>query len=250
MINLSEKIIVVTGAAQGNGATIAKGLSSLGANLILVDLNTTKLLEVRDEIIQSGRNAHAYTLNIANHESCFDLAEKLTSEFGKVDVLVNNAGILRRSTFESSSTFQDLEDTLNVNVKGAYYLTHSLLPLLKQAKGNVVNVASIQSFVASPTATAYSISKGGIAQMTKTLAVELAQYKIRVNAIAPGIINTPMSEVTRSNNDALQNFLRHVPLSREGQPDELIGPVAFLCSNAASYVTGCILPVDGGYLTV
>lgn len=250
MINLENKIVVVTGAAQGNGATIAKGLSRLGAILVLADLNEEKLQHTRDEISQLGKTAYAYVLNISDRDSCIQFAEMIKEEIGGVDVLVNNAGILRRSTFESETTFKDLEDTLNVNIKGTFYLSHALLDLLKQSKGNIVNVASIQSFVASPTATAYSISKGGVAQMTKTLAVELAKYGIRVNAIAPGIINTPMSHITRSNPDTLNSFLKHVPLAREGQSEELVGPVAFLCSETASYVTGCILPVDGGYLTV
>lgn len=250
MFNLANKKIVVTGAAQGNGEAIAKGLAALGATVILADLNQEKLAAVQVDIQAKGQQAYSYLLNVADPEACVAFAEKLQTEIGDIDVLVNNAGILRRGNLESESWFKDFEDTLNVNVKGSYYLVHALVDSLKRSKGNIVNVASIQSFVAATTATSYAISKGAVAQMTKTLAAELAKYEIRVNAIAPGIIETPMTEFTRSNQNILEGYLRHVPMNRTAQPEELVGPVAFLCSDAASYVTGCILPVDGGYLTV
>lgn len=250
MLNLTHKKIVVTGAAQGNGEAIAKGLAALGATVILADLNQEKLQRVQADIQATGQQAYCYGLNVADPEACVAFAETLRAEVGDIDVLVNNAGILRRGNLESDSWFKDFEDTLSVNVKGSYCLIHALLESLKRTQGNIVNVASIQSFVAATTATSYAVSKGAVAQMTKTLAAELAKYKIRVNAIAPGVIETPMTEFTRSNQSILEGYLRHVPLNRTGQPQELVGPVAFLCSDAASYVTGCILPVDGGYLTV
>lgn len=250
MFDLSNKKAVVTGAAQGNGEAIAKGLAKLGATVILADLNEDKLQQVRSDIEQAGGTAYAFKLNVADPQDCIDFAAAVQAAVGDINVLVNNAGILRRSNLESESTFKDLDDTINVNVKGSYYLVHALLDALKNTQGNIVNVASIQSFVAATGATTYAISKGAVAQMTRTLAAELAKYSIRVNAIAPGVIETPMTEVTRANQSSLDNYLRHVPMSRMGQPSELAGPVAFLCADAASYVTGCILPVDGGYLTV
>ena len=250
MFILHNKKIVVTGAAQGNGEAIAKGLSQLGATVILADLNLEKLEQVKQDILNAGREAYAFSLNVADLEHCQTFAEQVQQTVGDIDVLVNNAGILRRSNLESETTFKDLDDTLNINVKGSYNLTHSFLESLKRTQGNIVNVASIQSFVAATSATTYAISKGAVAQMTKTLAAELAKYGIRVNAIAPGVIETPMTEFTRANQGMIEGYLRHVPMNRTGQPTELVGPVSFLCSNAASYVTGCILPVDGGYLTV
>lgn len=250
MFTLYNKKIVVTGAAQGNGEAIAKGLSQLGATVILADLNLEKLEKVKDYIVKTGGVAYAFSLNVSDQTHCDNFAKQVQDTVGHIDVLINNAGILRRSNIESESTFKDLDDTLNINVKGSYFLTHAFLESLKVTKGNIVNVASIQSFVAATTATSYAISKGAVSQMTKTLAAELAKYEIRVNAIAPGVIETPMTEFTRSNQSILDGYLRHVPMSRTGQPQELVGPVAFLCSDAATYVTGCILPVDGGYLTV
>lgn len=250
MFNLNLKKVVVTGAAQGNGEAIAKGLSALGATVILADLNHEKLKQVQADILAAGQQAYIYPLNVADPVACLDFAQKVYNDIGDIDVLINNAGILRRSHLESESWLKDLEDTLQVNVKGSYCLVHAFVDSLKRTQGNIVNVASIQSFVAATTATSYAISKGAVAQMTKTLAAELAHQGIRVNAIAPGVIETPMTEFTRSNQNILEGYLRHVPMNRTGQPTELVGPVAFLCSDAASYVTGCILPVDGGYLTV
>lgn len=250
MFNLNDKKIVVTGAAQGNGEAIARGLAQLGATVILADLNEEKLHSVKEQILAQHKEVHAFKLNVADQASCILFAQQVQDAVGDIDILINNAGILRRSNIESESTFKDLEDTINVNVKGSYYLIHAFLNALKNTQGNIVNVASIQSFVAATSATTYAISKGAVAQMTRTLAAELAKYHIRVNAIAPGVIETPMTEITRSNKDMLEGYLKHVPMNRMGQPLELVGPVSFLCSNAASYVTGCILPVDGGYLTV
>lgn len=250
MFDLKDKVIVVTGAAQGNGEAIAKGLAELGATLVITDINVDKLNIVKEQILETNSKVYAYALNVSNLAECQSLATQIQQDIGQVDVLVNNAGILRRGGFESQDVFQDLDDTININVKGTFYLSHALLEMLKTSQGSIVNVASIQTFVASPTATAYAISKGGVGQLTKTLAVELAKYGIRVNAIAPGIISTAMSQVTRDNEDVLKAFLQHVPLKRTGEPSELVGPVAFLASTVSSYVTGCILPVDGGYLTV
>ena len=250
MFNLQRQKAVVTGAAQGNGEAIAKGLAQLGVTVILADMNFEKLNQVKTEIEEAGGQVYAFALNVADQQSCLNFAQDVKSTVGDIDILVNNAGILRRSNFEAETSFSDLEDTINVNVKGSYYLTHAFLEALKKTQGSVVNVASIQSFVAATGATAYAISKGAVAQMTKTLAAELAKYNIRVNAIAPGVIETPMTEATRANQGALDNYMRHVPMNRMGQPVELVGPVSFLASSAASYVTGCILPVDGGYLTV
>lgn len=250
MFNLAHKKAVVTGAAQGNGEAIAKGLAQLGATVILADMNFEKLATVQQDIENAGGRAYIFALNVSDQQCCLNFAKEVYNTVGDIDILVNNAGILRRGNFESESTFMDLEDTINVNVKGSYYLTHALLDSLKKTQANVVNVASIQSFVAATGATTYAISKGAVAQMTRTLAAELAKYHIRVNAIAPGVIETPMTEATRANPASLDNYMRHVPMNRMGKPTELVGPVAFLCSDAASYVTGCVLPVDGGYLTI
>lgn len=137
---------------------------------------------------------------------------------------------------------------MEVNVQGPFNVTMAFIEQLKHTKGCIVNVASTNSFVAPAGNGAYPVSKGALAQFTRALATELAADGVRVNALAPGIIATAMTEVTRADPARLASFLTHVPMRRVGEPEELAGPVVFLCSDAASYITGAILPVDGGYL--
>jgi NAD(P)-dependent dehydrogenase (short-subunit alcohol dehydrogenase family) len=169
-------------------------------------------------------------------------------DHGEVSILVNNAGILLRGSVDRDAADDEWDRTLQVNVTGTYNMVRAFLPALKQTKGTIVNLGSIQSFVSTPNSAAYTASKGAVLQLTKALAVELAQSGIRVNAIAPGFIETPMTEATRSDPDRLKALLAHTPMRRVGQPDELAGAVIFLASPASSYVTGVMLPVDGGYL--
>lgn len=250
LFDLANKKVVVTGAANGNGKAMALGLAGMGAKVVLADIDLENLQEVREEIIQAGGTAEAFELDISSRDACNRFAEQVRECVGDIDVLVNNAGVLRRVTFDQDEAYDALELTLSINVHGTYNLSRAFLGSLKATRGNIVNVASIQSFVAAKTAHTYAVSKGAVAQLTKTLAAELAEYGIRVNAIAPGMIETAMSKVTRSDEQTYKSFLTHVPMARSADPVELVGPVAFLSSEAASYVTGVILPVDGGYLTI
>ncbi|HDK6582051.1 SDR family NAD(P)-dependent oxidoreductase [Klebsiella quasipneumoniae] len=244
LFDLSGKKILITGAAKGNGAALARGMSDAGAEVILVDVDDKGVQRLADRFRAEGRLASAYRLDVSQIEGCLQLAE----EVGDIDVLINNAGLLKRIPFASASVYEAFAVTLAVNVHGPFNMTRAFLPALKRRRGNIINIASIQSFVAAPTSPTYAISKGALAQLTRTLAAELATDNIRVNAIAPGMIATEMSASTRDNEEVMQRFLQHVPMKRAAQPDELIGPATFLASSAASYVTGVILPVDGGYL--
>jgi NAD(P)-dependent dehydrogenase (short-subunit alcohol dehydrogenase family) len=137
---------------------------------------------------------------------------------------------------------------MGVNATGVANMTRAFLDQLKETKGRIVNLGSIMSVTAGPGMTAYAASKGAVAQMTKALAHDLAPDGVRVNAIAPGVIETPMTEATRANPDAIGRFMAHTPMGRPGRAEELVGPALFLASHASSYVTGALLPVDGGYL--
>lgn len=250
LFNLKGKKIVITGAANGNGRAMALGLSKMGAYLIIADVDSDNLERTAKEIKENGGSVDSHVLDISCREACQKFSDIVGKTVGAIDVLINNAGLLRRVTFDQDEAFDALDLTISVNVKGTYNLSRAFLEPLKKSGGNIVNVASIQSFVAAKTAHTYAISKGAVAQLTKTLAAELAEHKIRVNAIAPGIIDTEMSRATRSDEETYKSFLKHVPMARSADPTELVGPIAFLSSEAASYVTGVILPVDGGYLTI
>jgi NAD(P)-dependent dehydrogenase (short-subunit alcohol dehydrogenase family) len=165
-------------------------------------------------------------------------------------VLVNNAGVIRRTPFDAPGYRADWDLTLRVNVGGAVNMVSAFLPQLRATKGRVINLGSIMSFVSSRNNSSYAASKGAVLQLTKSLAAELAGDGIRVNGIAPGVISTPMTEATRRDPQAIERFLGHTPLGRVGEPEELVGPVLFLASRLSTYVTGVMLPVDGGYLAV
>ncbi len=250
LFKLNKKLALVTGAGRGNGASIAKGLATAGAQVVVTDVDGDSAKQTAELIRAAGGAAWSYTLDITNAQACSDLSKQIASEVGLIDVLVNNAGVLLRSPIDGPDAAQQWHTTLNVNVNGPFNMTQAFLPALKSQRGTIVNVASIQSFVAAPTSASYATSKGAVVQFTRTLAAELGPFGIRVNAIAPGIIETDMSADLRADPAKLASFLRHVPLGRAANPDELIGPVVFLASDAASYVTGTILTVDGGYLVV
>ncbi|MBU2983084.1 glucose 1-dehydrogenase [Lentibacter algarum] len=249
MFLLNGEIAVVTGAGQGNGAAIAEGMASAGALVVLIDINKETVEQVRDKIIASGGEAVAYQLDVTDQFKVNALRVTISKEVGAVSILVNNAGIIRRTEIDSDTYEDDWDLTFAVNVTGAKNMVRAFLPDLIETSGSVINLASIMSIVAGPSLTAYAASKGAIAQFTKALAQDMAPHGVRVNAILPGVIETPMTQVTRDTPEAIARFMAHTPLKRVGQPTELVGPVIFLASNAASYVTGALLPVDGGYLT-
>jgi NAD(P)-dependent dehydrogenase (short-subunit alcohol dehydrogenase family) len=246
----SKQVAVVTGAGQGTGAAIAHALAKVGATVIATDIDEELASKTALAINECGGAAAAFKLDVTDADACDALSSVVAGRWEMVSILVNNAGVLIRGRIGDAGIRSDWHRTLDINLNGAFNVTTAFLPLLKVARGTIVNVASIQSFVAPPASPAYAASKGGIAQLTKALAAELAEFGIRVNAVAPGIIETPLSDAVRRDPDRLAAFLRHVPMGRVGRPEEVAGAVVFLASSAASYITGAILPVDGGYLVM
>lgn len=247
---LAQEIAVVTGGAQGNGAAIARGLAGCGAAVAVADVNSAGAEKVAGEIAAAGGTAAGFGLDVTGRAACIEFAAAVEERLGAVSILVNNAGITRRTPPGADDFLVNLDAQLAVNVAGSANMVHALLGQLRRTGGRVVNVASIAAFVAYRGSAAYAASKGAVRQLTKGLAADLAAEGIRVNAIAPGVIATPMTEVTRANPEALGRFLSHTPMGRVGEPEELIGPVVFLVSGLSSYVTGAVLPVDGGYLAL
>jgi NAD(P)-dependent dehydrogenase (short-subunit alcohol dehydrogenase family) len=247
---LTGRLALVTGAGRGNGAAIARGLAEAGAKVIVTDIEVDAAHALAESIVKAGGEARGHALDVTDHEGCAKLAEDIALLVGPIRILVNNAGIYLRGNMLAADGRERWARTMAVNVDGAFNVTMAFADQLRRTHGTVVNVASVNSFTAPAGSGVYPVSKGAIAQFTRALAAELAPDGVRVNAIAPGIIATAMTETTRADPQRLEAFLNHVPMKRVGQPEELIGPVVFLCSDAASYVTGAVLAVDGGFLAV
>lgn len=245
---LNGKIALVTGSGQGNGRAIAIGLAKAGAKVIVTDLVEKNAQAVAQEIVEAGGQATSYGLNVTSAEQCAALAVTISKEIGDISILINNAGIIVREGLDSPKVLENLAKTLDVNVMGTFNPTHAFLKALRSTKGVIINLASIASSIGIPNVVGYSPSKGAVKQLTQALAVELAKDGIRVNAIAPGVIETPMTSYTREAPERLEKFMGRTPMGRVGQAQELVGPVVFLASDMASYVTGVTLAVDGGFL--
>lgn len=246
---LNGQLAVVTGAGQGNGAAIAIGLARAGARVALADINPETVEKTRQAIATERGEAMAAALDVTDGDAVRSFREQVVARFGATSILVNNAGVIRRTPIDGETYESDWDATFAVNVLGPRNMVRAFLPDLRETSGSVVNLGSIMSQIAGPSLTAYAASKGAVAQFTKALAQDMAPHGVRVNAILPGVIATPMTEVTRQSPEAIERFMAHTPLGRVGQPEELVGPVLFLASEAASYITGALLPVDGGYLS-
>jgi NAD(P)-dependent dehydrogenase (short-subunit alcohol dehydrogenase family) len=245
---LESRIALVTGGGQGNGRAIARGLACAGATVVVTDLNGLNAKAVAAEIVSEGGKAHSYELDVTSELQCQNVAKSIASEVGLVSILVNNAGIIIREGLDSVNVVKNLERTLDVNVMGSFIPSRAFLSDLRETKGTIINVASIAASTGIPNVVGYSPSKGAVKLMTQAMAVELAKDGIRVNAIAPGVIETPMTSYTREAPERLDKFMLRTPMGRVGQPEELVGPVVFLASEMASYVTGVTLAIDGGFL--
>jgi NAD(P)-dependent dehydrogenase (short-subunit alcohol dehydrogenase family) len=245
---LAGKIAFVTGAGQGNGRAIALGLAEAGASVVVTDMDEANARDTAAMIEARGHRAHACALDVTDAAQCGAIAETITATVGPIDVLVNNAGILIRDGIDSANALANLQRVMRVNHEGTFNVCHAWLPSLRKTRGAIVNVASIASFSGQANTLGYSPSKGAVKMLTQSLAADLAKDGVRVNAIAPGVIETPMTVTTRSDPAKLERFMARIPMNRVGKPEELVGAVLFLASSMSTYVTGVTLPVDGGYL--
>lgn len=244
---LDGRLALITGGGSGIGEGIARAMAAAGARVIVVDVNADGAERVANAI---GGDAAFYALDVSDRVACDALAATVKRDIGAVSILVNNAGIIRRGTVDAPNTRADWDATMAVNLDGPYNMVTAFLDPLKETKGAVINIGSIQSFVALPNSAAYTTSKAGVRGLTKALAIELSPLGVRVNAIAPGLIATPLNANARQNPDYMKNFEHRIPLRRLGEPVDIAGPAVFLASDLARYVTGVTLPVDGGFLSL
>lgn len=245
---LAGRLAFVTGAGQGNGRAIALGLARAGARVVATDIDADTAAETAALVRAEGGTAWSWALDVTRADDCHALAATVSATCGAVDLLVNNAGIILREGSSSPDAAANWKRTLDVNLNGCFNVTQAFLAAIKATRGTIVNISSIAAFAGQGGSLGYSPSKAAIRLYTQSLAVELAPAGVRVNALAPGVIATPMTAPTRAAPERLASFMTRIPMGRVGEPDELVGPVLFLSSALSSYVTGATLPVDGGFL--
>src|ERR1700691_2247283 len=255
MALLANHIAVITGAGSGIGRAIALGYAREGASVVLLDLNENNAAEAAQEIRDAGGKAESFVLDVAKRDDCVAIAKRIADKVGKVSILVNNAGIARRNGMlgAADAVIKDWEDVIATNLTGVFNVTHAFLEPLRASKGRIVNIGSIQSFVhvRTPSSSAYTASKHGVLGFTKALAAELGKDGVRVNAIGPGFIETPLNAKTRADHpEYVRMFIDHTPLGRAGTAEDIVGPVIFLASDLSAYVTGSIVMADAGYRTI
>ena len=241
---LDGRLALITGAGSGIGA-IAHAVADAGARVVAVDIDGGA---AERTAVAIGRAASSFACDVTDRVGCDHLAVEIRNRTGAISILVNNAGIIRRGTVMESNTRADWDATLAVNLDGPYNMVTAFLEQLRETKGSIINIGSIQSFVALPNSAAYTTSKGGVRLLTKALAIELSPLGIRVNAIGPGFTATPLNATAREDAAYMANFASRIPLGRIGTPEDIAGPAVFLASDMARYITGVTLPVDGGYL--
>lgn len=242
---LTGKIAVVTGASRGIGKAIAKKLASMGAEVIInYNGSLEKAEETKQEIISAGGKADIYQCDVSDFEKCEAFISDVIKEYGSLDILVNNAGITKDGLLMRMSE-EDFDQVLNTNLKGAFHtIRFATRQMLKQRSGRIINMASVVGVTGNAGQANYAASKAGIIGLTKAAARELASRGITVNAIAPGFIETDMTDVLPDK--VKEASVAQIPLGRFGQPEHVAAAAAFLASEEAGYITGQVLHVDGG----
>ena len=245
-LSLKNKVVLLTGASRGIGHAAAIGLAKAGADLAIASRKLPDLEKVAAEIKKLGRKCIPIATHVGRIEEVNSLVKKVLDEFGKIDILVNNA-----ATNPSMASAIDVDERawdsiMNLNLKGLFFLSQAVARIMKEkGGGKIINIASIAGI--SPDILAvYSISKAGVIMATKVMAQQWGQYNIRVNTVAPGLTKTKFSEALWGNPDILNIAMSKTPLARPAEPEEMVGAIIYLASDASSYVTGQVIAIDGG----
>lgn len=247
---LDGRLVFITGASRGIGRAIALACTQHGARVVLSDHPSLNCVPVCDEVRGLGGQAWACALDVTDAQACVKAAAWVQAEVGQVTTLVNNAGLMIREGIDSPQAQTQIRKVFDVNLFGVFNVIQAFLPHVRATRGCIVNIASGAALHGQPNAVGYSASKGAVKSLTQSMAADLAADGVRVNAVAPGVIVTPMTAATREQPERLARFMGRIPAGRLGQPEEIAGPVVFLASDLASYVNGTMLSADGGYSAV
>jgi NAD(P)-dependent dehydrogenase (short-subunit alcohol dehydrogenase family) len=247
---LKDDVAVVTGAGQGAGRRMAQGLAAAGASVAVLDIDEKEVAETARLIVGAGGRAVSRRVDVTDAAACEAAAGWSQDALGAASILVNNAGVFIRTPLDGADFREAWNTTQRVNVDGCVNMVMSFKAQLRRTRGRIVNLGSVGSFVAARSAAAYVSSKGAVLQLTRALAAELGPDGIRVNGIAPGRMVTRMTDSYRDDPASKAAYFARTPLGRYAETEDLVGPLLFLVSPMSAYVTGVMLPVDGGFLAV
>ncbi|SJZ68648.1 gluconate 5-dehydrogenase [Anaerorhabdus furcosa] len=252
--SLEGKVALVTGASSGIGFALAKGLGDAGAQVIFNDINQEVVDKGIEEYKKKGIEAKGYVCDVTNEEKVIEMISSIEKEFGKVDILINNAGIIKRVPMHEMAS-DDFRKVIDVDLTAPFIVSKAVLPgMMNRRSGKIINVCSMMSELGRETVSAYAAAKGGLKMLTRNIASEYGEYNIQCNGIGPGYIATPMTNPLRekqadgSRHPFDQFILSKTPAERWGEAEDLVGPAVFLASEASDFVNGHVLYVDGGIL--
>ncbi|HLG45849.1 MAG TPA: glucose 1-dehydrogenase [Reyranella sp.] len=247
LFDLSGRVAVITGGNGGIGLGMAKGMAAAGAAIVIAGRDATKNSAAVKQLKEAGAEASAIPVDVLQEESCRALIDRTVKAHGRLDILVNNAGMSIRKQPEQY-TLAEWHTVLDSNLTSAFLCSHAAYPAMKERGGKIINIGSMMSIFGAPFATAYAASKGGMVQMTKSMATAWAKDNIQVNAILPGWIDTALTRRAREQVQGLHDsVLKRTPAARWGLPDDFAGIAVFLAAPASDFVTGATIAVDGGY---